>query len=97
MADNLVMPVARIHLARLRSHLVVLGPVLFRSNSMEMACSPLVGGAIKVHTLLDVIVDMQSVDRELCTFDQCLRIGKVLLESINDVHAVRASGVVGDP
>lgn len=46
----------RIHLAGLRAHLVILGPILLSSNSVEMARGALICSTEEVCASVDVVV-----------------------------------------
>ena len=61
---DLILSVSRVHLASLRTHLVILGPILLRSDPMKVPNGILVVCAEKVQTFFDVIVDMEGVNGE---------------------------------
>lgn len=63
-ANDLVMPMAWIHLSCLGSHLVILSPVLLCSDTMEMTCAFLIARAIQVHAFVNMVIYMQRIYRE---------------------------------
>lgn len=58
MDHDFILSMTRIHLARLRAHLVILRPILLSTNSVEMARAVLISSAEEVCTSVDVVVNV---------------------------------------
>ena len=93
---NFIMPVPWVHLACLRTHLVILGPVLLRSYTVEMTNAVLIAGAIQVHALVYVVVDVERVYRKSSSSDHIYQCRKVLFKTGFYVYRIRACCVVSE-
>lgn len=94
--DDLIVTVARIHLPRLGPHLVIFSPVLLRSHAVEVTSAFLIGSAIQIHTLVDMVIDVESINREVSPLHEVNQLRMMLFEPIDDVHCERTRGIVRD-
>lgn len=85
-----------IHLPGLRAHLIIFAPILLCPNTVEMTCTFLVVRTVQVHTFIDVVVNMEGVNREASPWYRIFVLGKMFVESIHHENSVRASWVIGD-
>lgn len=95
-SDNLILPMSRVHLPSLGTHLVVLRPVLLRSDTMEMSGALLITGAVQIHTLIQMVIDMKSINGKAGAVDYILRVGKALLKTPSDLSLKGTHGIIGD-
>ena len=96
MLRDFILTVSFIHLASLRTKLVILRPVLLGTHTMKMAHSLLVASSKEVHTLLFVIVHMKCVNRVPRSTHCGGMPFKILRKSFVDLHGVGTGDIIRD-
>jgi hypothetical protein len=76
--------------------LILYRPKLFHADAVEMPSMLLISRGVGVHTLIDMIVDMEGIDYEMYARYLILKIGNVLRVAGFYVHRIRACGIVSD-
>ena len=70
-----ILSMSRVHLTGLRTHQIILGPVLFGPNAVEVTSTGLITGAVEISTLVEMVVDVECIDGEPGTFGWSFGVG----------------------